>query len=544
MKKVLLYIALPICCYAGLSSCKKVPVNNIMNPGNYSDTFGLIKTAATADGFPFGLAIDYTPMLNNPVYAGTVTREANSVTFGYQMKHGAIVQNDGSLNYTNTDALVNACVNAGLQIYGHTLGWHQNQNATYLKSYAGITIPAATELLANPGFELGNATSFSNWSTYNASNGATISVTTTPSQVHSGTRAMMVVNPVANPGSQWKVQVASDLFNTTVGHQYTVSYWVYAAAAGGSIRLSTQTSGGGSAQYQGDQTIGTSWQLITWTITANSPQTRILFDMGQAANTYYIDNASVKQVIAAPSGSQIAVKLDSALNNFITNTVTRYKGVVKDWDVINELFADNGTLRNNSNTSITGSDVLVWSNYMGNTYPLHAFQYAQAADPNALLFINDYGLESNSVKLDSLISYVKFLKANGAKVDGIGTQMHIAWNTSYAGIDAMFQKLAATGLLIRISELDVRINPNDKTGFMPTSLFYGYQADMYNYVVNSYLKYIPKAQRYGITVWGVDDPESWIITSQKKVDNPLLFDANFARKPAYSGFLNALKAQQ
>jgi endo-1,4-beta-xylanase len=166
--------------------------------------------------------------------------------------------------------------------------------------------------------------------------------------------------------------------------------------------------------------------------------------MGQAANTYYIDDASVKQVIAAPSDAEIAVKLDSALYNFITNTVTRYKGVVKAWDVINELFADNGTLRNNSNTSTTGSDVLEWSNYLGNNYALHAFQYAQAADPNALLFINDYSLESHSFKLDSLISYVKFLKANGAKADGICTQMHIAWST-YAGIDAMFQKLAATG---------------------------------------------------------------------------------------------------
>jgi endo-1,4-beta-xylanase len=154
----------------------------IMNTGNYTDTSTLIKDAATADGFPFGLAIDYTPMMNNPIYSGTVTREATSVTFTYQMKHGAIVLNDGSLNYTNTDALVNKCVSAGLQIYGHTLGWQQNQNATYLKNYAGFTIPAATELLANPGFELGTVTTFSNWSTYNASNCATVSVTTTPRQ--------------------------------------------------------------------------------------------------------------------------------------------------------------------------------------------------------------------------------------------------------------------------------------------------------------------------------------------------------------------------
>jgi endo-1,4-beta-xylanase len=56
-------------------------------------------------------------------------------------------------------------------------------------------------------------------------------------------------------------------------------------------------------------------------------------------------------------------------------------------------------------------------------------------------------------------------------------------------------------------------------------------------VVNSYLKNVPSGQRFGITVWGVDDPESWIILSQGQQDAPLLFDRNFARKPAYAGFL-------
>jgi endo-1,4-beta-xylanase len=62
-------------------------------------------------------------------------------------------------------------------------------------------------------------------------------------------------------------------------------------------------------------------------------------------------------------------------------------------------------------------------------------------------------------------------------------------------------------------------------------------------VVTSYKKNVPAAQQYGITVWGVDDPQSWIITSQKKVDYPLLFDGNFAKKPAYAGFVQGLKGK-
>jgi len=104
--------------------------------------------------------------------------------------------------------------------------------------------------------------------------------------------------------------------------------------------------------------------------------------------------------------------------------------------------------------------------------------------------------------------------------------------------------LAATGLKVRISELDVRLNPNNKAGFNalpvdPTIL--ASQANMYKYVVNSYMKNVPATQRFGITVWGVDDPDSWIITSQHNVDAPLLFDSSFVKKAAYSGFLQGLK---
>jgi endo-1,4-beta-xylanase len=176
---------------------------------------------------------------------------------------------------------------------------------------------------------------------------------------------------------------------------------------------------------------------------------------------------------------------------------------------------------------------------------LKAFQYAKAADANALLFINDYNLESNAAKLDSLIGYVNELKTKGAKIDGIGTQMHISINTSTTAIDNMFKKLAATGLKVRVSELDVRVNPNDDAGFSASASALNAQANMYKYVVNSFMLNVPVAQRHGFTVWGVADNDSWIITSQKKTDAPLLFDNNYGKKAAYySLLLGALKANR
>ncbi|MDO7851617.1 glucuronyl esterase domain-containing protein [Hymenobacter convexus] len=149
----------------------------------------------------------------------------------------------------------------------------------------------SSQLLTNNGFESG----LTGWTTLNA-NGATISANTVAAEIHSGSGAMKVVNPTAQTGNQWKVQVSSTAFPTTIGKQYVISYWVKAAATGGSIRLSTGPS---SAQYQADQAIGTTWQQVSWTITASLASTTFLFDMGQVANTYYIDDASVKEVGAA-----------------------------------------------------------------------------------------------------------------------------------------------------------------------------------------------------------------------------------------------------
>lgn len=513
------------------------------NPGvvNYKDTTGTLKAAAE---LPVGVAIDYSPTVNNATYMNVVKREFDGVTFSYNMKHGAVVQDNGTFNFSGTDAMVNAAT--GLEIFGHTLGWHENQNATFLKNYAGLVAGTGPNLLGNGGFENGSASGNDNWYVYNSGNPAgtaIISVGTGSNEVRTGTRSMKVVNPTAYGGDQWRVQAASDLVPTAVGTQFTISYWVKAVSAGGSIRLSTQDAGGGNAQYQGDQTIGTNWQEVKWNIVANSAQTRFFFDMGAAANTYFIDDVSVTGLVTVSPGPQIAAKLDTAMKNFITTMVTRYKGKVKAWDAVNELFDDNGNIRNNANSpnNKNASDYFVWSNYLGRDFALIAFNYAKAADPAALLFINDYGLESNAKKLDSLIKYVAELKSKGAKVDGIGTQMHISSTTRHEGIDEMMKKLAATGLLVRISELDVRVNNDLRAGFVLTPLEAFGQAEMYRYVVKSYLKYIPKAQQHGITVWGLTDNTSWLYNNGK--DFPLLFDANYGKKQAYGAIVAALKGQ-
>lgn len=515
-------------------SCTKTKNPAIKNTPESTDSSSTLKDASA---IKIGVGITLSDLTSGSVFLSTVQKEFDAITVGYEMKHGALVKADGSVNFTNADAILNLV--GSMDVFGHVLGWHSNQNAHYLKNFAGITVPAAVELLTNPGFESGQT----GWAIFNSNGAAITFVTGTASNAHIGSGFMQVVNTAANPGAQWKVQVAGNEFATIPGKQYLVSFWVKAAARDGSIRLSTQTANGGSAQYQNDQNIGTNWQQVSWTLVANSTQTRILFDMGLVANTYSIDDVSVKEIIQAPTSAQVVEKADQALSNWIHAEINHFKNKVREWDVVNEVIAPSGQYRTSStSTDIANkeaADIFFWSDYLGRDYPLKAFQYAKAADPTAKLFINEFGLEASAKKTDSLVAFVKELRAKGAKIDGIGTQLHASWNSNYTLIDSMFIKLAATGLLIRISELDVRVNPQNKAGFQFTSVEELNQAAMYKHILKSYLKYVPKSQQAGITIWGLTDDRSWLYNNG--MDFPLLFHSNFSKKKAYSAVIQALK---
>ena len=236
-----------------------------------------------------------------------------------------------------------------------------------------------------------------------------------------------------------------------------------------------------------------------------------------------------------------SAQVSAALKDWVTTMVTRYKNKVTGWDVANEVVIDGtGDLRTSSNSSASGGDVFYWADYLGRSYIDSAFRWANAADPSAKLFINDYNLESDNRKLDSLIGIINHLKNAGIPIHGVGIQMHININTDNSGIDNAFQKLTATGLLIHVSEMDVRINPSNATPFTPTQSLFDQQAAKFRYVAESYFRNVPAAQRYGITVWDLTDADSWIVTSGH-IDYPTLFDSGFNKKTAFSQFILGLQ---
>ena len=521
----------------GVVSCKK-PATDVINPppiGN-TDTATILKSAAVV---PIGLAIDYSLFKNNASYKNTVIREADLVTFGYHMKHGAIVKDDGTFDYSSANELFNLSTAAGLQVFGHTLVWHENQNGNYLRSLTVGGPDTTNNLLPVGNFEAGTGTSgtgpnlFTGWNLLIAGTAVGTYAAVTG---NGSTRALGATITTAGANA-YDMQAIGSNWTAVVGRPYSVYVDIKSSVGGGRVRLVNQNS-----QYQQyDITPTTSWATYSWTLTAveTSPVLRLNFP---TAGTYTVDNI---KIFDATTGTpltpiQIATGVDTAMSRFIRSTVTRYAGRIKAWDVVNEAMSD-GTGAVRTNIGTTTGDKFYWSQYLGRNYALKAFEYAKAADPTALLFINDYNLEFDNTKLDSLIAYVNELKAKGAKIDGIGTQMHININSSQPGIDNMFLKLAATGLKIRVSELDVRVNPTNIAGYTPSPAVLDNQAAMYKYVIDSYFRNVPSAQRYDFTIWGVADPDSWYVTSMGRAEFALLFDVSYNKKPAYFSVLQAFK---
>ena len=485
-----------------------------------------------AKDFPIGIGMGLDEYLSNQSYGKIVNQNFNQITVGYAMKHGPMVGSTGALNYIMVDSLMRTLTRNNLNCFGHCLIWHQNQNGTYLNGIIAPTV-SYTNLIGNGTFE---ASGITGWSKYNGSTDA-LSLSTTAYQ---GTGGMKVVNLESNASGQWKTQIHTNFSSTLVsGTKYILSFYIRSEAAG-SVRCSTT---GTTAQYQGDQTTGTGWSKITWNITSNGTENGFNFDLGKVAGTYYIDNVMVYN-----EGTATSVELadttktriiGNAMQSWISNMVGHYKDKVKAWDVVNEPMSDSDPANLKTGKGTTqSSDNFYWQDYLGKDYAVTAFklarQYGNATDK---LFINDYNLEYSIAKCQGLIDYVKYIESKGAVVDGIGTQMHISITNDTTKIDKMFQMLAATGKLIRISELDIQVKTAN-----PTTDNLATQAKMYQYVINSFKKNVPAAQRYDVTIWGVSDNAkehvNWIPN-----DAPNLWDATYARKHAYKGVADGLAGE-
>jgi len=192
-------------------------------------------------------------------------------------------------------------------------------------------------------------------------------------------------------------------------------------------------------------------------------------------------------------------------------------------------------------TGIDKEDIAVdefyWQDYLGKDYAVEAFKMAAKYGNNDdILFINDYNLEYNLDKCRGIIEYVKYIEENGARVDGIGTQMHINIDSDKSNITTMLELLAATGKIIKISELDIGVGTQTSDA---NEDLYKAQSEMYKFVFDQYFSIIPEEQQYGITIWSpVDSPDD----SSWRAGEPIgLWTEDLTRKRAYQGVVNGLE---
>lgn len=240
----------------------------------------------------------------------------------------------------------------------------------------------------------------------------------------------------------------------------------------------------------------------------------------------------------------------NCLSNHIFTVVGRYKGRIKGWDVVNEAVNEDGTLRHSPWFRIIGPDFLV-----------KAYQFAHAADPQAELYINDYGIEREP-KRGGALALVRSLQAAGVHLTAVGFQEHVRldWPPPRL-ISEAITAFSRLGVKVSITELDVDVlppavagnaadvsinvaqraalnpYPHGLPGAIQTAL-----ARRYAQLFAVYVKHHSEMER--VTFWGVNDGDSWLNDwpVRGRTSYPLLFDRAGRPKPAFARVVQAARS--
>lgn len=249
--------------------------------------------------------------------------------------------------------------------------------------------------------------------------------------------------------------------------------------------------------------------------------------------------------------------LKERMKQHITTVVTRYKGRIKGWDVVNEAILEDGSYRQSPFWQILGEEFIPW-----------AFRCAQEADPDLELYYNDYSMHEPR-KLETVIRMVKDIQAKGIRIDAVGFQGHLGMD--YPDLDLYESHIRRikdeTGIDVCITELDMSIlpsvtqsadvsgvnfyeamrNPETREALMasldpyrdgiPEEVYAAWNARMGDFL-KMFLKNSDAIRR--INVWGVCDSDSWKNgwPIPGRHDSPLWVDRNYELKPFLKSYLD------
>ena len=299
--------------------------------------------------------------------------------------------------------------------------------------------------------------------------------------------------------------------------------------------------------------------IMKWMYIHPSPDS-FYFDMadkyvalGEENNQYIIGHTLLwhSQIADWMHEVKDSAEMANHLENHIKTIVGHFKGRVHAWDVINEAFNDDGSLRES-----------LFLDVMGEEYIELAFKWAAEADPEAELIYNDYNLW-NPKKRVGVVRMVQTLNVLGVKIDGIGMQAHYSLiGPSIEDIEKSIIAYSNNGVKVSFTEFDITTLPNpwDLKGAEVSQNFEGSPfmnpypeglpdsvqvklADRYEAVFKLLVKYQDRINR--VTFWGVNDGQSWLNDwpIKNRTNYPLLFDRAFQPKEAYHRVMKLTESQ-
>lgn len=389
----------------------------------------------------------------------------------------------------------------------------------------------------------------------------------------------IVDNPKASP-NPWDNQLCEEV---TTPFEMGKTYFLKMKVKGtneGSIVASFQNPDGwkGCGDFPAFK-VTTDWQEITVRTTCTGENaTRLLFTVGSYVGTLYMDDICLyweKSANTIPlTPEEKKAKLTEAMENWIKGMMQACEGYVTTWDAVNEALSGGDKdgdgvydLQSATRGTVSAEDAknnFYWQDYLGDvdyvrTVVRLARKYFEetGGNPSDLkLFINDYNLESDwddNGKMKSMLKWIERWEEDGiTKIDGIGSQMHVSCYMNpqiqkgkEEHVVKMFELLASSGKLIKISELDMGVVDENGIDVKTEDVTFEQEQAMaryYKFIIQKYFEIIPVAQQYGITHWSPTDSPA---DSGWRAGSPIgLWTLDYNRKPAYAGFANGLAGKK
>lgn len=524
--------------------------------------------------FKLGVAIAASDFLKKELVYGLAVSNFDEMTAGNAMKYASIVKDDGSADFSQVTSFVQTAKEAGMTVYGHTLCWHSQQNKTYLEKLIAPTVIPGEGGDGGRCLVLKNASALANnydaqtWYQFDAplANGqkyklkfmAKASSDFAPEIYLQSSRGGEQQYPgsVSTIGTTWQkitfeftpsdalVDKVAFNFGFLAGEIYIDNITLTADGSNENLIANSDFEDGTITGWTGwnpgtFETISEDGKGYAW---------GQIEEMSDEEKKMVLTNALEDWI----KGMMAACKENPNIEEGESAGAT----LVKAWDVVNEPMSDRYPSQLKSAATEgeeNAAQSFYWQDYLGKEYAREVVKFARKYGGEDLkLFVNDYNLEAaynNNAKCQGLIDMIAYWEADGVTIiDGIATQMHVSYSLNpeeqaknEACVVKMFQLLAASGKLVKISELDMGILDESGTEIKTENVTLEQQklmSDYYQFIISKYFEIIPQSQRYGITQWSPADSP---VGSGWRAGLPIgLWNLNYDRKPTYAGFANGL----